>query len=204
MYKKISIVIIMSLISACAKNINTTENMKKNSPERILMPNDNNIIDLEKAEKYELFKSRNIEQIQQNKSTIQNAEIERQVRNLTMDLLANIDNTEGMMVLVNPVTVIDAETRPYAFENNILINMLLIKELIEYGITVVDESIFQTAPDMQNHLFILDTEIYKRQDKYKINCFFKLPNSSKIYSAAKGELSLLSLDKSKDGVPLLN
>lgn len=153
---------------------------------------------------YDELQRENLQNIKKQQPQIHDTEIENKVRNLTMDLLAKTDITEDTLIYVNPITVINVDSLPYAFERNQFINNLIITELRDYGITVIDDTTIDQELKLQNHVLVLDTQINKYQDMYYVNCHFKQAKTNKILSMVKTEIPFLLLENMRDGVTLLN
>jgi ribosomal protein L18E len=154
--------------------------------------------------KYIKLQAKNLEQIKNNQPALQYAQIERQLRNVIMDLLSKMSNNQKKTMLINPITVTDLETAPYEFEINTLISTIMTKEFTEFGVTVVDDSIFDSINEDLEKMLILDTQISKVHDYYTVNCFIRQANSSEIYAVAMSRLPSLLLEKSSDGVVMMD
>jgi hypothetical protein len=216
MYKQISILFCCLVIQACAFDSRTEEQMIIDYYETELA-----YIDAEsefikkramtasieksnqaKRDRYLLFKNNNLEVIEKNHPNQKYSKLEHIISNATMDLLAKLGSNSNKMVLVNPITVIDLETIPYPLEKSAILHAIMIKELTEFGVSVADDTIFESTDIAQKNVLILDTQLTKYQDVYIVNYYLKQEDS--IQATTDGIFPSLLLEKSRDGVRLMN
>jgi hypothetical protein len=189
-----------TLLQGCSSILSDEEWMIMNSQKPSLATTEYQSLERKKDSTYLKLQAKNLEHINNNQPAMQHAEIERQLRNVIMDLLSKMNNNQNKMIVINPITVTDVETTPYEFEINTLISTIMTKEFTEFGVTVVDDSIFDNINQDPENILIMDTQISKIHDYYTVNCFIKQVNSSEIYAVAMSKLPSLILEKSIDGV----
>ncbi|MFT6735423.1 MAG: ribosomal protein L18E [Polaribacter sp.] len=205
MYVRISILVVAIVLQACSSILSDEEWLIMISQENPnLVITEYQSIVRENNAKYIKLQAKNLEQIKNNQPALQYAQIERQLRNVIMDLLSKMSNNQKKTMLINPITVTDLETAPYEFEINTLISTIMTKEFTEFGVTVVDDSIFDSINEDLEKMLILDTQISKVHDYYTVNCFIRQANSSEIYAVAMSRLPSLLLEKSSDGVVMMD
>lgn len=200
MYIRISILMAATLLQGCSSILSDEEWLMLNSQKPSLATTEYQSLERKKDSTYLKLQAKNLEHIKNNQPAMQHAEIERQLRNVIMDLLSKMNNNQNKMIVINPITVTDVETTPYEFEINTLISTIMTKEFTEFGVTVVDDSIFDNINQDPENILIMDTQISKIHDYYTVNCFIKQVNSSEIYAVAMSKLPSLILEKSIDGV----
>jgi len=133
-----------------------------------------------------------------NKQNILEGEIEREIRHITMDLLAKLKvyNTNES-IMVTPVTL--AEQIPFNFHQvREHIVSLFMNELFDFGFSVIP---YQKEINISD--LTLDTHISQYQGSYIINVYIKNRASGYIQSTAKSTLAKNLVEKLEDGVRVL-
>ena len=115
-----------------------------------------------------------------------------------MDLLAKLKNRLTQSIAISPINFADESPTDFTPVEE-LISSLLMKELSEFGLSVIGSNNTKEITDL-----LLDTKISYYRNRYLINCYIKKSDSKYIEAMAQTFLPVILLEPSKDGIRITN